>query len=280
MQIRYTCPYWGQEGISAPAFIQKVLQEGYDGMEINLPEEELFTAELHAELDRTRAERQNGFLFIAQQWLPPACETPAEYLGRLKKKLQFIVSMAPDAINSHTGKDYYSFDDNCRIIEAVMNIAQKSGISVLHETHRGRFSFHAAGLLSYLQRFPEMELVADLSHWCVVSESLLEDQEPILEKIIPHVAYIHARIGFEQGPQVNDPFAPEWENHFSVFMGWWKSIISCRQQSGRKLFTICPEFGPPPYMPVMPFTQQALADQWKINAAVMEQIRRELNINL
>ena len=41
----------------------------------------------------------------------------------------------------------------------VSNISQKTGIPIFHETHRGRFSFHAATLIPYLRKFPEMELV-------------------------------------------------------------------------------------------------------------------------
>ena len=64
-------------------------------------------------------------------------------------------------------------------------MAQRLGIRVLHETHRGRFAFHTASLLPYLHRFPQLRLTADFSHWCTVSESLLSDQQGLLNQIIP-----------------------------------------------------------------------------------------------
>jgi hypothetical protein len=70
-----------------------------------------------------------------------------------------------------------------------------------------------------------MKLVGDFSHWCNVSESMLDDQQHILKRIIPHIGHIHARVGYEHGPQVNDPFAPDWKQHLELFTSWWKEIL-------------------------------------------------------
>lgn len=277
MRIHYTCPYWGQEHLTAGGFIDKVLAEGYDGIEINIPEDKEFTDDFHRKTDLLGKAGKKDFIFIAQQVLPPAVETVEEYIKRMTKRFYFLTGCKPDFINSHTGKDYFSFDDNCRIIEAVMNISAKSGIPVLHETHRGRFTFHAPGLLPYLSRFPEMQLVADLSHWCTVSESMLQEQQGILEEIIPHISHIHARIGHEHCPQVNDPFVPEWEQHLALFISWWRKVIDYQQANKRERLTISPEFGPVPYMPTLPFTQQPVANQWKINAGIKDLLRKEFH---
>jgi hypothetical protein len=130
--------------------------------------------------------------------------------------------------------------------------------------------------LGYLEKFPEMELVGDFSHFCTVSESMLQDQEEIIQRIIPHVSHIHARIGHEQAPQVNDPFAPEWENHVNIFKNWWKQIIEDKKASGWDTFTVSPEFGPAPYMPALPFTKQPIGNQWEINRNMMHYIKRNI----
>ena len=265
MQLKYVCPYWGQEGIAPKEFLHKVVAEGYDGVEINLPSSEAFVVSFAKELEAVRKEKP-GFLFIAQQVLSPAQESVADYIQRTEERLEFLIQQQPAFINAHTGKDYFSFDDNCRVIETTMNIAARSGVRILHETHRGRFTFHAATLLPYLERFPELELTADFSHWCAVSESMLEDQQAIIERIISHVGHIHARVGYEHGPQVADPSAPEWEGHRARFLCWWFKILSHQKKKGTTQFTICPEAGPAPYMPAVPFTGQPLADQWKVNA--------------
>lgn len=275
MQIKFVCPYWGKEGTLASDFLRSVLQEDYDGVEINMPDEPDFINEFQVELDYVR-KTNDRFIFIAQQVLPLRPESVSDYINRLKRRLVNLVELKPNFINSHTGKDYFSFDDNCRIIELVENISQKSGVPILHETHRGRFTFHAASLLPYLYRFPKLRLTADFSHWCTVSESLLDDQQEILEKVIPFVHHLHARVGYEHSPQVNDPFAPEWKSTFETFVGWWKKVIKAGNVT-EDFFTICPEFGPAPYMPTMPFTQKPLGDQWKINVRIKDYLQHEFD---
>ena len=276
MNIRYICPYWGQEHLQAGTFIDNVLANDFDGIEINLPEAGNFTGDFIAALDAVYNKKPD-FIFIPQQLEMPENESVGEYISKVEKKLLELAAYRPAFINSHTGKDYYSFDDNCRAIEACLNISSKTGVKILHETHRGRFSFHAASLIPYLEKFPEMELTGDFSHFCTVSESLLSDQRGFIEAIIPHVSHIHARVGHEQGAQVNEPFAPEWNNHLHQFVQWWNEIIMYHSQKGAKAFFLCPECGPAPYMPALPFTQQPVANQWLINIRMKEYLKGFLN---
>jgi len=277
LKINYCCTYWGCEQDSPNVFVDKVLAAGYEGIEISLPPTpETFTPHFLKELEGIRLNKPN-FIFIAQHLTSPGTDTVEQYIRKMEKNLLELTSYNPTFINSHTGKDFYSFDENCSVIEAALNISQKTGVRILHETHRGRFSYHAASLLPYLQKFPELELVGDLSHFCTVSESLLADQQHILQEIIPHIAHLHARVGHEQGPQVNNPFAPEWQEHLAVFLAWWKEIINHRKNTSKELFTITPEFGPAPYMPAMPFTQEPLSNQWELNCTMKDYLINQLN---
>lgn len=277
MELQFICTHWGQEKTRAPLFFARVLEEDYQGVEINLPESREFIKEFQSTLENIRSVKRN-FIFIAQQVLPPAQESVDDYLNRMKTRLEFLTSLKPDFINSHTGKDHFSFEDNCRIIEAAENIAGRSGIPIFHETHRGRFTFHAASMLPYLEKFPTLKLTGDFSHWCTVSESMLQDQKAIVQEIIPHVHHIHARIGYEHSPQVNDPFAPEWKNHSEVFICWWKKIIAAQAINGKRSLTITPEFGPVPYMPTMPHSQNPLADQWQTNTRIKDMLKQKFSM--
>ena len=273
MQIKFVCPYWGWRGDSAVEFISQVVSAGYHGIEIDIPEEKKFETELLSEIAKLKSD-PGSFIFVAQQWLPPAAESFEDYKKRFIEKLNRLISFRPGFINSHTGKDFFSFDQNCELIETAMNISSKSGILILHETHRGRFSFHLPQTLIYLKKFPDLQLVADFSHWCTVSESLLEDQEEALKLVIPHCAHIHARIGHEHSPQVNDFRAPEWKNHVEKFFGWWQIILD--HHKAKKQFTISPEFGPVSYMPTEPFTQKPLSNQWEENIAMMQLVKSRM----
>ena len=276
MEIKYICTYWGCEHLSAKEFLSNVLQNGYDGVEINFPDDELFIVEFNAELERIRNTINPNFIFIAQQVLPNKKETVNEYIDRITQRLEFLIQLKPNYINSHTGKDFFDFSDNCKIIEICNQLTRVSGIPIWHEIHRGRFSFHLKTLVSYLDIFPKINLIADFSHFCVVSESDLHDQYDLLSKIYPNIKHIHARIGFEQSPQVNNPFAPEWKTYLELYLSWWKEIIAIQKNKKREICTITPEFGPFPYMPQEPFTKKPLSNQWEINLQMKNYLQQNL----
>jgi sugar phosphate isomerase/epimerase len=276
LEINYCCPHWGSEQSGIAAFFDRLKTASYNGVEIFLSDNIEFVTEFMAELGKA-IDSDSRFKFIIQHIAPHQPGPVKNYIDEFERRLLKLTDLKPDFINAHTGKDFFSFDDNCRVIEAAMNISSKTGVRILHETHRGRFSFHSASLIPYLKRFPEMELVGDFSHFCTVSESLLQDQEEIINQIIPQVSHIHARIGQEQAPQVNDPFAPEWKNHLTLFEGWWAEIIAQKKEKGWSSFTITPEFGPSPYMPLLPFTLQPIGNQWDINQKMMHHLRDVFN---
>ena len=278
MDIKYLCTYWGSEDLSAKAFLDKVLSHGYDGVEINFPDDQHFVDEFMSELERIRKTSNPEFVFIAQQVLSNKKESVVAYTERLTNRLNFLIGLNPNAINSHTGKDFFDFDSNVDILHLTEEMARKSGIPIWHEIHRGRFSFHLRTLLDYLNIFPNLKLIADLSHFCVVSESNLSDQHELLTRIYPNIQHIHARVGFEQSPQVNNPFAPEWKQHLERYTSWWKEIIQLQSQQGNTQFTITPEFGPFPYMPQAPFTQSPLANQWELNTEMKTHLLENLKV--
>lgn len=275
MKIKYSCSYWGNDQYAPNVFIDKVHQSGYDGVELFLQPADRTTVELMDALAATRKQNPDFYL-IALQLTIPLNESVDQYIRKMEKNLEFLSMLDPLFINSHTGKDHYSFDDNCRVIEAALNFSQKKGIRILHETHRGRFAFHTTTLLKYLEKFPELELVGDLSHFCTVSESMLEDQEEIVNSILAHVRHVHARVGSEQAPQVSDPAAPEWQQHLDRFMGWWKQIAEQNKIQGRDMLTYTPEFGPVPYMPLVPYTQEPMSKVWDNNLFMLQKLKEAL----
>ena len=276
MNIKYICTYWGCENQTAKEFLSNVISNGYDGVEINFPDDPKFVTEFSTELEIIRATKNADFIFIAQQVLSNKKETVNEYIQRITERLEYLAKLKPDFINSHTGKDYYDFSDNCKIIEITDNISKKYNIPIVHEIHRGRFSFHLKTLQRYLELFPKLSLVADFSHFCVVSESNLEDQKELLTKIYPKIKHLHARIGFEQSPQVNDPFAPEWQSYLDSYLKWWKEIIEYHNKRNCNQITITPEFGPFPYMPEEPFTKKPLSNQWGTNLKMKKYLKQNL----
>jgi sugar phosphate isomerase/epimerase len=279
MEVNYICTFWGCENQSAKEFLSNVVANGYDGVEINFPDDTHFIQEFIEELQKIRNTVHPNFVFIAQQVISNKNESVNDYMQRITERLTFLTTLKPDAINSHTGKDFFDFGDNCKIIETTEHIVKNSGIPIWHEIHRGRFSFHLKTLLKYLDVFPNLNLIADFSHFCVVSESNLDDQQDLLKQIYPNIKHIHARIGFEQSPQVNHPFAPEWKDYLEKYVIWWKEIIQIHQKRNYSAISITPEFGPFPYMPQEPFTKKPLSIQWELNIQMKNHLQQNLFTN-
>lgn len=55
---------------------------------------------------------------------------------------------------------------------------------------------------------PQLRFTADISHWVVVSERLLDDPSDDFSAFIDRVHHVQARVGYDQGPQVPHPAAP------------------------------------------------------------------------
>lgn len=258
---------WGFQG-TIDAFCAKAKKEGYDGIELWWPsnnkkaQDDIFAAlKTHG--------LEIGFLCGGSQ------PNPQEHLDFYKKMIDAAAKQdikRPLYINNHSGKDYYSFDDNSKFIEHSLALAKETGILICHETHRGRMLYAAHVTREFLRRFPDLRLTLDISHWCNVHESLLADQKETVDLALDRTDHIHARIGHPEGPQVNDPRAPEWEPVVKQHFEWWDKIVERKKQRGERM-TILTEFGPPDYMPTYPYTRQPLADQWAINVHMMHLLR-------
>jgi sugar phosphate isomerase/epimerase len=267
MNILFFCPLWGSSDLPIDIFMEKAKKSGYDGVEVSLP---LNDSQRQEKI--LKAIEKQGMAFIAQHYETTNSD-PQMHLVEYRSRLEHLVEAKPILVNTQTGKDWFSYEQNQKLIAAAKTISEKSGVRIIHETHRGKFSFNAHSTARYLDADPTLRIAADFSHWCVVSESLLEDQKESLALAISRTDHIHARVGYAEGPQISDPRAPEWEPALDIHLGWWDQIIDCHKKKETAVFTITPEFGPAPYMPALPFTKMPVASQWDINVYMMDLLR-------
>ncbi|MCG2615862.1 TIM barrel protein [Terrimonas sp. NA20] len=258
MHIYSFCPRWGQSHITWDDFASMVKSSGYDGVETDIPADEKERDIILNALSR------HGLQLIAQHWETVEPDF-SRHLSAYKERLEIMALANPVLINSQTGKDHYTFEQNALLIEAARELAMATGIPVYHETHRGKFSFAAHITKEYLQRIPDLMLTMDLSHWIAVAETLLHDQQDAVAIAASRSGHFHARVGHTQGAQVNDPRAPEWEESLNVHIDCWDKIYKANKEAGKPFLTFTAEFGPAPYMPLLPFTRQPVANQWEIN---------------
>jgi len=257
---------WGFKG-SIDEFCAAAKNEGYDGIEVWWPGDEN-AAKLFNALKKHQL--AVGFLCAGQQ------ANFSEHFTSFKTNLDAICAnkfQRPIYINCHSGKDYFSYEDNKQLIDYVTVKKKSSGIPIYHETHRGRMMYTAPIAKNFVQKNPEVRLTLDISHWCVVHESLLADQKETIDFLLNNVDHIHSRIGYAEGPQVNDPRAPEWQNAIKAHLGWWDTVIAKKKKNGERM-TILTEFGPPDYMPTLPYTRLPVADQWAINVYMMNLLKK------
>ncbi len=260
---------WGRQ-ISWDAFCEKTKAAGYDGLETWFPSDEKSQQELKAALEKY--DLKVGFLNGTNKSLPFE-ESLKLYTAHFKT----LITWKPAYINCHTGNDFYSFEQNKAFIDAANKIAKENNIPIYHETHRGRFSYNLPDTKKYIQAIPELKMTLDISHWMVVHESLLENQDIELEEVLDRSYHIHARVGHAEGPQVNDPEAPEWKKAVDRHLDLWEKVIHQKWKTN-STYTITAEFGPADYMPTLPYTRVPVADQWKANLYILKALKERLKI--
>ncbi len=259
---------WGFGG-TRDEFCAAVKKEGYDGIEVWWPGD---NAKARQELFDAVKKYDLKLGFLCGGWE----NNPKEHFETFKKNLDAATGnkfQRPLYINCHSGKDYFTYDQNKLIIDYTIQKTKETGIPVYHETHRGRMMFAAHITRNFIEKNPDLKLTFDVSHWCNVHESLLSDQKETLDIVLEKVEHIHSRIGHAEGPQVNDPRAPEWENAVKAHLAWWDMIAERKKKKG-EMMTVLTEFGPPDYLPALPYTRQPVADQWAINVYMMKLLRK------
>jgi hypothetical protein len=237
-------------GVDAP--LQVVLPvfaaQGYRGIEVGVSLDQTEQRSFRALLDELRLD------YIAQVFSQG--DTVREHLDSVRVQLEAAQACGARQITLHGWRDSSAVDDGCRFIEGILQLEQSHNIRIGHETHRGRLLFNPWTSASYLHRYPDIHLVADLSHWVCVAERLLPDCDAIISAVAARTIHLHARVGHSQGPQVIDPRMPRYQQEVSAHEHWWRQIYLAAQARGEAALTVCPEYGPPPYQAIDPHTNE------------------------
>jgi sugar phosphate isomerase/epimerase len=241
---------WGVEGPRSRA-LARIEAGGYNGIEAALFDDPQ-ARELREVLPRHR------LYFKAVLW--PSGSTIAEQMASLHVHLERAMPLEPQSLSVIGGYDCWTDDEAARYFEAILKLEQQTGFSLPHETHRNSILFHPGVTLRLLDRFPEMKLVCDFSHWVVACERLLDDQLEAIRRCGRHAVHIHVRVGSEQAPQLADIRAPEAAPYRDAFERWWEIVWEEQAARGLAATTICPELGPPPYQPTLPYGGVPIAD--------------------
>ena len=154
-----------------------------------------------------------------------------------------------------------------RTAENVLEGLRQRGLGVLSMQVLQEFYNTATRKLA--SRLPKEEaraIVDDFSHWCVVCERLIDTEPDVLALCAERAHHVHARVGYDQGPQVPHPAALEYQAALEAHERWWTQIWQNQLARGVSVSTLTPEFGPDGYLHCAPFTGAPVADLSQINA--------------
>ena len=244
-------------GIAEPweTLFPKIHALRYDGIEHILPDASERTR-FGTLLDAHR------FAYIAQ--IVTSGDAVADHVQSFRRAVDMAAELRPLKINCHSGCDWFSEEESRRYFGEALEYEAKIGIPVAHETHRGRIFYNPWITERLLKAYPQMNLSCDFSHWVVVAERILDREIGIIEECAMHCIHVHARVGYEEGPQVPDPRAPEYRSHVEAHEKWWTIVWDAQEARGMKQSTMTPEFGAPDYLHTLPFSREPVANLWDI----------------
>jgi sugar phosphate isomerase/epimerase len=263
MKLEIFRTLWGYRASKAQA-LDELLEAGFNGMEARLPLTPAERAEFGAFL-RANQVPYIATVFTAYDVLPEQSATTAEHLIDLEQKLAWSTELAPRFVNVLAGNDRWQLPQQVDFFGQALEVARKHGQTVTFETHRARSLFNPWVTLELIRQLPDLRFTSDISHWVVTCERLLDDPEDDLSAFVERVHHIQARVGYDQGPQVPHPAAPEYSRELAFHQQHWEAVWKSQQAQGFQVSTMTPEFGADGYLHHLPFTNVPVADLWSLN---------------
>jgi hypothetical protein len=263
MQFKLFKTFWGFDGTPAEA-AALARAANFDGLEAPVPVDgaarDAFSQVLTDNEMPLIAE-----ICTAGSYVPNRSATPDEHLADFETKLINGKYLSPLFFNVMAGCDAWPLATQIDFFKRLADIADKHSVMFSLETHRSRSFFNPWVTRDVVRAVPQLKLTCDFSHWAVVSERLPDSEWDVITELAEHAHHIHGRVGYEQGPQVPHPAAPEYAAALASHQRCWEAIWQSQRKRHYTLSTMTPEFGPDGYLHCLPFTNAPVADLWQIN---------------
>ncbi|WP_342616833.1 TIM barrel protein [Rhodoferax sp. GW822-FHT02A01] len=214
--------------------------------------------------------QQEGLAYIAIVFtggdvIPNQSWTAQQHLDRLQLALDNAAQLQPRFLNLLAGNDRWPLAQQVEFFGRAQALADAAGVLCSFETHRATSLYSPWLTLELIAQLPQLRFTADISHWVVVSERLLCDPVDELTPFVERVHHVQARVGYDQGPQVPHPAAPEYARELAFHQGVWEAVWASQVQRGYTTTTLTPECGPDGYTHLLPFTRAPIADTAELN---------------
>lgn len=264
MNLKVFKTLWGQAGSLEDA-LTACHRHDFDGVEGQPPPSRAERIELRNQLAAA------GLDFIAEictagSYVPNRQATPADHLKSFSSQTRDAQECNPLFVTVIAGCDAWSISQSVDFFGEAIAITDQLGTIASFETHRSRSFFNPWVTRDILRQLPALKLTCDYSHWCVVCERLISTEPDVLALCAARAHHVHARVGYDQGPQVPHPAAPEFNAALAAHEQWWTQIWRSQLERKMSVATMTPEFGPDGYLQCRPFTGEPVADLNEINA--------------
>lgn len=269
MQLKLFRTLWG---VTTPwtQTVSELREAGCCGIEARVPQT-IEEQQILAQRLQASALEYIAIVFSGGGVIPVQSDTPARHLDRLKERFEAAKRLNPLFVNLLAGNDRWPLAQQVDFLGRVHELAQQYGLICSVETHRATSLYSPWLTLEIIRQLPQLRFTADISHWILVSERLLNDPCDDFSAFIERVHHIQARVGYDQGPQVPHPAAPEYQMALKFQQHIWQQIWQSQRERGYRQTTMTPEFGPDGYLHHLPFTDVPVADLWSLNAWMAHQ---------
>ncbi len=194
----------------------------------------------------------------------------------LKPIIEHVQELGADHINLQPDVRPYTVDECVPYIEGWLRLAEDAGLPLQIETHRNRMTTELVFTLHLLDRFPDLRLTGDLSHYVVGREfwyPVSAEDHAMMHRVIDHCWGFHGRVASREQIQLQLGFA-QHKHWVDVFMGWWeRGFRGWRKRAGADAtLTFLCELGPPEYA-MTGADGYELSDRWQEAQWLKDEVR-------
>jgi len=195
----------------------------------------------------------------------------------LKPIIEHVRELGADHVNLQADIRPYTEDECVPLIEGWLRLAEDAKVRVHIETHRDRMTTDLFFMLHLLDRFPNLKLTGDLSHYLVGREfdhPVTEENHALMRRVMDNCWGYHGRVASREQVQVQISF-PHMKHWVDLFMGWWAyGFDNWRKRAPADgVLTFLCELGPPEYA-ITGADGYELSDRWKEANMMKDMIRK------
>jgi hypothetical protein len=226
--------------------------------------------------DRDQVRRMHGLLSPAGLMAEGQCFPRT--IDDLKPVLELATQFSVHHLTIQPDLRPRRIQDCIAILEGWRHLAEQVSFPVYIETHRNRMTTDLYFTLDLLDCFPDLKLVADLSHFLVGREfatPVSDENNAFMHRILDNAWALHGRVASREQVQVEISF-PHHKPWLDLFLGWWEYGFRswrARATENATLAFTC-ELGPKPYA-IVGADGNELSDRWR-DTLFMRKLARQL----